>query len=208
MSARSITVGPSPFRSRPTTPVFPTPVVTSNPASCSRSAATFAVLSSSIESSGCRCTSLSSSSRSSSMALTPLKLDSLCPLLIAPPSSGLPTSRWATRFTYRPTGLKRIFRRRPGRPGRVLLERHSTGLPVGENRSDYTPSPLSLVAADGEGARPAEHVEEHVGVGRKPLSGDFRLELERFVRGPGQAQHDLLGPVDSDLELGSVAEAQ
>jgi hypothetical protein len=29
MSARSITVGPSPFRSRPTTPVFPMPVATS-----------------------------------------------------------------------------------------------------------------------------------------------------------------------------------
>jgi hypothetical protein len=43
MSARSITVGPSPFFSSPTTPVPPTPSVTSNPAAFSRSAAKPAV---------------------------------------------------------------------------------------------------------------------------------------------------------------------
>ena len=58
MSARSITIGPSPLRSRPTTPVFPTPVVTSNPAARSRSATKPAVRVSCMDSSGCACTSL------------------------------------------------------------------------------------------------------------------------------------------------------
>ena len=43
MSARSITVGPSPLRSSPTTPVLPTPVVTSKPAFLSLSVAIPAV---------------------------------------------------------------------------------------------------------------------------------------------------------------------
>lgn len=53
MSARSITVGPAPFFSNPTTPVLPTPVVTSNPAARRRSAATPAVRVSCIDNSGC-----------------------------------------------------------------------------------------------------------------------------------------------------------
>jgi hypothetical protein len=58
MSARSITVGPSPLRSTPATPVLPTPVVTSNPDALNPSAARPAVRVSCIDSSGCACTSL------------------------------------------------------------------------------------------------------------------------------------------------------
>src|SRR5690242_18579986 len=62
MSARSSTVGPSPFRSTPTTPVPPTPSCTSKPAVRSRSATRAAVRVSWCDSSGCWCTSRYSSS--------------------------------------------------------------------------------------------------------------------------------------------------
>jgi hypothetical protein len=58
MSARSITVGPSPLRITPTTPVLPTAGVTSKPAARSRSAATPAVRVSCMDSSGCACISV------------------------------------------------------------------------------------------------------------------------------------------------------
>ena len=56
-SVRSITVGPGPFFRTPTTPVLPTPVVTSKPARRSRSAILAAVFSSWKESSGDWCRS-------------------------------------------------------------------------------------------------------------------------------------------------------
>src|SRR5579862_6887425 len=89
MSARIITVGPSPLRSRPTTPVLPTPEVTSKPAVPSRSVTMDAVRSSCIDSSGCRCTSLYSASSSPSICPTPSKTDAASPSLMAPPSGTL-----------------------------------------------------------------------------------------------------------------------
>ena len=52
MSARSITVGPGPLRKSPTTPVPPTAEVTSNPRWARCSAASFAVRTSCMDSSG------------------------------------------------------------------------------------------------------------------------------------------------------------
>ena len=87
MSARSITVGPSPFFSSPTTPVPPTPSVTSNPAAFSRSAAKPAVRFSCSDSSGWLWMSLYSASRSSSPSRSPPRTESLAvPTLMATPS--------------------------------------------------------------------------------------------------------------------------
>lgn len=66
MSARSITVGPAPFLSRPTTPVLPTLRVTWYPKRSSQSAAILAVRTSCIESSGFSCRSLYTASSSGS----------------------------------------------------------------------------------------------------------------------------------------------
>jgi hypothetical protein len=70
MSARSITVGPAPLRSTPTTPVLPTLRLTSYPKRSIQSAATLAVRTSCIDSSGCWCKSLyTASSSGSSVAI-------------------------------------------------------------------------------------------------------------------------------------------
>src|SRR6266545_4873153 len=63
MSARRSTVGPSPLRSRPTTPVRPTPAVTSYPSAVSRRAISAAVRCSAKDSSGWACRSWYSSVR-------------------------------------------------------------------------------------------------------------------------------------------------
>ena len=87
MSARSITVAPSPFFSRPTTPVPPTPSVTSKSAAFSRSAASRAVRFSCSDSSGWLWMSLYSASRSSSASWSPRRTESLAvATLMATPS--------------------------------------------------------------------------------------------------------------------------
>jgi hypothetical protein len=64
ISVRSITVGPGPLRITATTPVFPTPVVTSYPSARRRSASFADVCCSWNDSSGLRCKSRYSASAS------------------------------------------------------------------------------------------------------------------------------------------------
>ena len=98
--------------------------------------------------------------------------------------------------------------RRPARAGWVLRERDVTGLPGGEDGGDDAPRPLGTLAADGKCTRPGEEVVEDVGVRRQPRAGGRRSQLER-VGGIGrEAQDDVFGSVDAELELLAAAKPQ
>ena len=74
--------------------------------------------------------------------------------------------------------------------------------------SDDAPRLLCLLAADGERTRAAEDVEQDVRIRGQPLAGGGRAQLDRVGGDAGEAEHDVVGAVDADLELASAAEAQ